>query len=91
MSEHTIPTPVDRAAGGPIGITLGPHEPLDDCCDCQGRVQRLARHSRGLGELWEQPLSVNTAATPMDPRRPGPGALSMAFAAVDHLRQEANA
>lgn len=51
----------------PFPIRLGPLEPLDDCPDCQGAVQRWARHSEGLGELWELPLSINTMARPYAP------------------------
>lgn len=58
---------------------IGPAEALDDCPDCGGRVQRLARHSEGLGELWELPLSVNSLAP--DPRLRGPGFITLAFAA----------
>ncbi|MGP9582307.1 hypothetical protein [Brachybacterium sp. AOP35-5H-19] len=63
----------------PNMIRLGPAEPLDDCPDCHGRVQRLARHSQGMGELWETPLSVNTHAEPYSPRLPGPGIFSLAM------------
>lgn len=63
----------------PNRIPLGPREALDDCPDCGGRVQRLARHSQGLGELWEQPLTVNTHTEPYSRRLPGPGLLSLAM------------
>ncbi|MGO3289097.1 hypothetical protein [Brachybacterium sp.] len=63
----------------PNMIRLGPAEPLDDCPDCHGRVQRLARHSQGMGELWETPLSINTHDQPYSPRLPGPGIFSLAM------------
>lgn len=61
---------------------IGPAEPLDDCWDCFGNVQRHARHSRGLGELWEVPLEINVIDQPYSPRLPGPGVLTTAFEAA---------
>lgn len=75
MPGEQTPAPVD----GGRTMLHGPAEPLDDCDDCLGAVQRWARHSEGLGELWETPLSVNTMAEPYSPRMPGPGLLSLAM------------
>lgn len=55
--------------------------PLDNCSDCNGKVQRNYRLREGLGELWEVPLEINTIDEPMSPRRPGPGILSLAIEA----------
>lgn len=63
----------------PNRARYGPAEALDDCPDCHGSVQRFARHSEGLGELWETPLSVNTHDEPLSPRRPGAGILTLAM------------
>lgn len=67
---------------------LGPAEPLDDCWDCHGAVQRLARHSQGLGELWETPLAINTHQQPYSPRLPGPGILTLALDTAARYRRE---
>lgn len=73
--DHTVPAPVD----GGRTMLHGPAGALDNCPDCHGAVQRFARHSEGLGELWETPLSVNTIDQPYSPRLPGPGIFSLAM------------
>lgn len=74
MCEPTMtPAPVR----GPV--RLGPAEPLDDCPDCHGAVQRLARHRADLGTLEGTPLHINTHDNPYSPRLPGPGIFSLAL------------
>lgn len=75
MHDHQTPAPVDS------GITMrhGPAEPLDDCPDCYGAVQRWARHPQRLGTLEETPLSINTHAQPYSRRLPGPGIFTLAM------------
>lgn len=63
----------------PNRVRYGPAEPLDDCPDCHGAVQRYARHSEGLGGPWKLPLTASTIAEPYSPRLPGPGMLSAAM------------
>lgn len=53
--------------------------PLENCSDCDGEVQRNVRRAKGLGELWEIPLDINTHDEPMSPRGAGPGILSLAL------------
>jgi hypothetical protein len=79
-SSH-LAHPADDWDSEPHRLPLGPDEPLDDCPDCYGAVQRWARHAQGLGELWETPLDINVIDQPYSPRLPGPGFLSTAFAA----------
>lgn len=77
-------TPAD--VSGPV--RLGPPEPLDDCPDCHGAVQRFARHAQGLGTLEETPLSINTHDQPYSPRLPGPGIFTLAMDTYARNRRE---
>lgn len=73
----------------PFPVRLGPLEPLDDCPDCSGAVQRWARHSEDLGELWELPLSINTMTTPLAPlNRRGLREVAAIFTECARLRGE---
>lgn len=88
---HDIDTPDTEIPGlhwdsAPSPVRLGPAEPLDDCPDCQGAVQRWARHPAGLGTLDELPLSRNYFTQPLSPRRPGPGPISLAFETIASLK-----
>lgn len=64
----------------------GPAEPLDDCPDCYGAVQRWARHPRLLGTLDETPLHVNVIDQPYSRRLPGPGIFTLALDTAQSLR-----
>lgn len=75
MCDHQTPAPVD---GGNL-MVHGPAEPLDDCPDCYGAVQRYARHRAHLGTLDGTPLHINTHDNPYSPRLPGPGIFSLAM------------
>lgn len=84
MHDHQTPAPVD---GGRV-MLHGPAEPLDDCPDCHGAVQRYARHAQGLGTLEETPLSINTHDQPYSPRLPGPGIFTLAMDTYARNRRE---
>lgn len=86
MREHTIIWDDE-----PNRIPLGPAEPLDDCPDCYGAVQRYARHRAHLGTLEGTPLSINTHSQPYSPRLPGPGIFTLAMDTYATSRQEVTA
>lgn len=81
LSHDTGHAPDPHEHDAPVHglVRLGPAEALDDCPDCHGAVQRHARHSEGLGELWETPLSINTHDQPYSPRGRGPGIFTLAM------------